>query len=470
MNPSGWSSPKEGRIQLGERRSSDAPKRNIPVPKAALEDGILHLLATAAEMQQRQDLESANQLYEAAISKMKAHGLDRKKFLTGTRKKPPPLNSRTPIEWCIHVEDMASAITICGDPNTALAQLRTKISLECVRKILEAGAKIEYRIGPIGRTLLLEEASEGRHEGVRLALDHGASISCMDDAGDTALALALRSTHVQSPLIVTGLLEAGADINLRDGHGLPLFRVAMEHTLPGVVNQVIDALSPLTAEHRQQMRDYVTELPTHGNRLSVRTCDVLRLLLKHGLDANTPLQANGIRSLLDLAMWRQGDNSDHLVEDLLERGAEPDIEVALRYAQPPKLDLILTKLVPLTETHHRQMVAWVHKLPNQAERWNKHDAEVLKLLLDFGLNPNLRRETAPHSPLIVCAVNSGNLTLVEKLVALKANLTVSDDNGDTALIRAAKSKNRPIYDTIKDGGVNDKYILGWTVWSKHAHN
>lgn len=146
MNRTSWSPLQQGRIQLPDRRPSDAPKRNIPVPKAALEDGILHLLATAAEMQQRQDLPSAFQLYEAAIAKIKTHGLNSKTFLEGTSKKPAPLNRKTPLEWSLHVGDVASAILLLGDPNAALAALRTKVSLERIGDILDSGASIEYRV------------------------------------------------------------------------------------------------------------------------------------------------------------------------------------------------------------------------------------------------------------------------------------------------------------------------------------
>ena len=146
MNRTSWSPLQQGRIQLPDCRPSDAPKRNIPVPKAALEDGILHLLATAAEMQQRQDLPSAFQLYEAAIAKIKTHGLNSKTFLEGTSKKPAPLNRKTPLEWSLHVGDVASAILLLGDPNAALAALRTKVSLERIGDILDSGASIEYRV------------------------------------------------------------------------------------------------------------------------------------------------------------------------------------------------------------------------------------------------------------------------------------------------------------------------------------
>lgn len=95
MTRRSWYSERQGQIRLGDTEASDGhPRKVAPVPKAALEEGILQLLASAAEMQQRQDLDSALQLYQAAIEKVRDHGLNRKRLFTGTNKKPPPLNSR----------------------------------------------------------------------------------------------------------------------------------------------------------------------------------------------------------------------------------------------------------------------------------------------------------------------------------------------------------------------------------------
>ena len=96
MERASWSSSQKGRIKLGDEKQPDGPSRIIPVKKEHLEDGILQLLASAADMQQRRDLDSALQLYQAAMEKVKSHDLNRKRLLTGTKKKPPPLNSRTP--------------------------------------------------------------------------------------------------------------------------------------------------------------------------------------------------------------------------------------------------------------------------------------------------------------------------------------------------------------------------------------
>lgn len=471
MSRLSWSSSsKEGRIQLGERQASDyePSKRNVPVPKAALEDGILHLLATAAEMQQRQDLESANQLYEAAIVKIKAHGLDRNKFLTGTRKKPAPLNSRTALEWSIHVDDINSAITLIGDPNSALTQLLPTLNHKQIEKIFLAGANIEQRVGPFGRTFLLREASEARLEGIELALAHGANVSCMDDNGDTALALALRTNKGGSLRAVSALLDAGADPNTKDGQGLSLLKVAAAHASPEVVEQIIKYLSPSTTDDQKHLQECVADLPLDGKRLSSRTISVIMILLEHGLDSNTRLSTGGALSLLDLALQQPEGTSEDLVLRLIENGANIDLESALQRAQTHPLELILTRLTPLSDANKILMTKWAQSALSSNRQWSKRDGGVLGLLLDFGLDPNIRSEKAPRSPLVVLATANGDLSLVERLVAHKANLTVANDNSDTAIVTAAKQKNRQIYDVLKAGGVNDQYFFGWTVWTSYA--
>ena len=477
MTRKSWHSQQQGHIRLEEKRPSDGPPRKItPVPKAALEEGILQLLASAAEMQQRQDLDSALQLYQAAMEKVRENGLNRKRLFTGTNKKPPPLSSRTSLEWCLHVGDIASAICLLGSPNAALTELRTTVSLERVEQVLDAGADVEHRIGPYGRTLLLQEAAEGRHAGVRLSLDRGASVNCMDDNGDTALALSLSCQKPQADLIVADLIEAGADLNTRNGQGQPLFKVALAEAQPEVLERVIAALSPLTAENRDIIQAWAAGLPVHEKKWSFnRACDALRILLGHGLDPNLRFQnpcyqGQGTSTLLDVAIRRQADadGSDLLVTELLERGAEPILQVALQCGSIQIIELILTKATPMTEKHYQQMAAWVKTLHVNPTRWGAHDIDVLRLLLGYGLNPNLCHPTAPHSPLIICAASNGNLSLVQKLIAHGAQLDVKNDDSDTSLICAAKNHHRQVYDALKAAGLNDKYFLFGTVWGNYA--
>ena len=471
MSRKSWGSSKQGAIRLGDAKPSDAadvPQAKIhAVPKAALEEGILQLLASAAEMQQRQDLGSARQLYEAAMEKVKAHNLNRKRLFTGTSKKPPPLNSRTPLQWCLHVGDMESAICLLGSPNAALAELRNTATIERIEQVLDAGADVESRIGLMGRTLLLQECVDGRHAGVRLALDRGASVTVMDDNGDTALALALQCLEPQAPLIITDLIEAGADINSRDGRGQPLLMLALAQGQPDVVAKVIDQLTPLTTGHRDCMRSWAVNLRP-DIKWSIRTVDVLRSLLEHDLDPNLQLKSNSNYTMLRAAVRQQAPASELLVESLLDHGAAPDLGAVLESGTGRMIELMLRNVVPLQDDQYRQIVSWFDTLHAVPGKWSQRDWSLINSLLDQGLSPNLRRSASPHSPLIVCAASADNLVLIKKLIGLKAQLNVADDYSDTAMICAAKKSNRPIYDALRDAGVNDKMFFGLTtIWNSH---
>ena len=470
MNRVSWSSKQKGQIKLSDEKQPDGPSRIIPVKKEHLEDGILHLLASAADMQQRRDLDSALQLYQAAMEKVKSHGLNRKRLFTGTNKKPPPLNSRTPLEWSMHVGDMPSAICLLGGPSTALAELGTSGNLDHVRQILDAGASIEQRIGSLGRTFLLQEAAEGKLDSVNFALDRGASIHCMDDNGDTPLSLALRCQRPQAHLVVATLLEAGADVKGVDGKGQPLFKVAVAHGQVESVAQVMSALNPLTGEHAQIMRIWASSLSVHGDSWSNRDCSVLRFLLGHGLDPNLRLGPNKTSTLLDVAVQRQAAGSELLAAQLLKAGAKPNIEAALYGSTPKMLELILKEIGSLRDTSQQPIVAWIAKLHACPQRWTRRDGEVLKLLLDFGLDPNIRRPAAPRSPLVVCAASCGDIDLLQRLIKFGADLGVTDDNSDSAIIVAAKQKNKHIYDALKAAGVSDRYFLFGlgSVWQYYA--
>lgn len=472
MNRSSWSSKQKGQIKLGDEKQPDGPSRIIPVKKEHLEDGILQLLASAADMQQRRDLDSALQLYQAAMEKVKSHGLNRKRLFTGTKKKPPPLNSRTPLEWSLHVADMPSAICLLGGPSTALTELGTSGNLDHVRQILDAGASIEQRIGLFGRTFLLQEATKGNLSGVNLALERGASVHCMDDNGDTPLALALQCQQPQANLVVAALLEAGADVNAVDGKGQPLLKVAVTHGQVESVAQVISALTPLTEEHNQIMRSWAASLPAHGEKWSSRDCSMLGFLLGEGVDPNLRLGQNKISTILDAVVQRHAAGSELLATQLLKAGAKPNLEVALHGSTTKMLELILQEIGSLRDTSQQPIIAWLAKLHANPQQWTQRDGEVLKILLNFGLDPNIRRPAAPRPPLIVCAASYGDIDLLQRLIKNGADLGATDDNSDSAIIVAAKQKRRNIYDALKAAGVNDGYFLFGlgSVWAYYANS
>ncbi|KAL8766747.1 MAG: hypothetical protein Q9209_006569 [Squamulea sp. 1 TL-2023] len=338
--------------------------------------------------------------------KIEAHNLNSEKCLSGTSKKPPPLSA-----------------------------LRRKVSVERIESILDSGASVEHRIGPVGRTLLLQEANEGRHAGVCLALDRGASITCMDDNGDTALALALRSWEPQAGPIVRELLDAGADISLNDGSGQPLLRVALANATTELSNKCW--------KFYNHSRQKIIDAFQNGSRAFPRTEIDLTIAQSAFCDC----------------CWNMATGSEGLVEDLLSRDAQLNLDSALRLATLRTLDIVLTKFNPLTDACCQQMALWFQRLHPQPKSWLVRDTRVLLLLLEFGLDPDIRQTSAPHAPLIVCATVNGDTKLVEKLIAHKVILSASDDDSDPALICAAEDKNRAMYDTSKAAGANDRMLF-----------
>ena len=365
---------------------------------------------------------------------------------------------------------MPSAICLLGGPNTAFSELGLSGNLDHIRQILDAGASIEQRIGSCGRTFLLQEAAKGDLSGVNFALERGASVHCMDDNGDTPLALALRCQHHQANLVVAALLEAGADANAVDGKGQSLFKVAVTYAQLENVGQIFGTLNPVTEEHSQIMRDWAANLPIPGDKWSSRDCAVLRFLLGQGLDPSLRLGPSKTLTLLDAAVQRQAAGSEVLVAQLLKAGAKPNLGIALLGSSTKMLELILQNVGSLGDTSQEQIMTWIAKLHANPQQWTKRDGEVLKLLLDFGLDPNIRRATAPRSPLIVCAASFGDVDLLQRLIKNGADLGATDDNSDTAIIVAAKQKRRNIYDALKSAGVSDRYFLFGlgSVWTYYA--
>ena len=255
-------------------------------------------------------------------------------------------------------------------------------------------------------------------------------------------------------------------MSLKDGSGQPLLKVALANATKEVVKQVIAILSPLSSESHRCIQQWAADLHPDGNQWSDRTVSVLRFLLDYGLDSNTRESKQNM-SLLEMAMTRQAAGSEALIEDLLSQGARPILTSALQLATLHSLDLVLTRLTPLTDGHRQQMVSWFNGLPVQPKKWMMRDKRVLALLVEFGLDPDVRQAQAPHAPLVVCAAGNGDVELVQKLIAHKAKLSASDDNSDTALIRAAKNKNRAMYDLLKTGGANDRMFF-WTIWTNYA--
>jgi len=200
-----------------------------------------------------------------------------------------------------------------------------------VRALLERGADIHARCscsecdprsGSQGCTALMIAASRGHRECVRVLLDQGAKVEDATDARRTALML---TTDAQ---VIRSLLDKGADVNARDADGMTALIYAIRDPRAG--SDVVDALLDRGAKVDTQDNAGRTALTwaAIGGR-----ADVVRTLLSKHAALNPKTTAG--RTPLALAVIK--GHAD-IVRELAQAGArlnEKDFtgKTALRLAQ-----------------------------------------------------------------------------------------------------------------------------------------
>ena len=82
--------------------------------------------------------------------------------------------------------------------------------------------------------------------------------------------------------------------------------------------------------------------------------------------------------------------------------------------------------------------------------------EIVKLLLSFGANPRTENKHKDSSLLI--AISAGNVDICERLIVAKADITLRDQHGKSAILKATEnnlcSKCSPIIDLLLSHGAN----------------
>lgn len=165
----------------------------------------------------------------------------------------------------------ANAIDMAG--NTPLLNAARQGRVESARMLLDAGAEIDGRGGPM--TPLAAAALHGHTILARLLIRNGARVDVIGENGLTAL---MNAVKLNQPEVARVLLEGGADTRVRDRDGQSLVGVAVHENFP----------------------------------------EMLALLLEHGVDPNIT-----DRSGLSALYWAQYLNRPELIALLRNAGADP---------------------------------------------------------------------------------------------------------------------------------------------------
>ena len=216
---------------------------------------------------------------------------------------------------------------------TPLARAALRGRTEVMELLIEHGADVNSRSN-FNRTPLISAASEGHLEAVRVLLAHGADPNAAGYRDQTAIIEAGDRTD-----ILRVLIDAGADVNCKDNAGNTALLLAVEGKRAAVVAVLVEAGADVQAKNNfghsawrlvEQDEETAALLLRGAQKIEpaeeaalLALCaaqgwlKVTDLLLGRGMDVRGPAVQNALR---------EGVRRGHIefVRFLLEHGADPD--------------------------------------------------------------------------------------------------------------------------------------------------
>lgn len=300
----------------------------------------------------------------------------------------------------------ASPIAVNRYGMTALHLAAENGDVPTLRALLEAGADPNATL-PEGETVLMTAARAGVPEAVELLIEHGADIHAREGwHGENALIWAAVEDHAD---VIRVLVAKGADVDARSA------RQSFQRRRLG---QSILPLGEWTA----------LLYAARANAL-----DAGRALIEAGADLDL-VDPDGATALIIAII----NGHYEFAAMLVEAGADPNVVEA-------------TGMGPLYAAVDMHRLAVGHGRPNPKPAGPLDAADIVRLLLDHGADPNAqlrtpimqRQHTAGDAALgegatpLLRAAKSGDIEIVRLLIDAGADPMHTMPNGSTALTYAA---------------------------------
>lgn len=284
---------------------------------------------------------------------------------------------------------------------------------------------------------------------VTKALASGANPNWQSQGGGwpmvTALIKASAKNHVD---IVSALLDAGADPNLREYRGITALNEAAYHGSVDVV--------PILISHGADVDAYGQNTPLMRT-IHLNQVKIARVLLYHGADPKRR-DSQG-KTVADRARERGHYELANLIENFDVNSVTIPITVSLLNSSPTAPT---DKIMPIESTNNNI------KLFNAAKEGNL--PLVIKTLA-LGANVNWRNPTMNGKTTLMIASHRNDAEIVLALLTAGADPNLHDNSGNGPLHQAAYYGSVDVLRILISNGadVNLKNIGGFTALTKTAH-
>ncbi|MFC1478069.1 ankyrin repeat domain-containing protein [Candidatus Margulisiibacteriota bacterium] len=293
-----------------------------------------------------------------------------------------------------------------------------------------------------GKTALMVAAKRGRTEVVKLLIEAGADLNLKNVEDRTALMIAAEKGHTE---IIKLLIEAGADLNA-ECYGQPvlIWAAISGHT------EVVKILTKSGADLEAM---YVGATALIWAAKEGHT-EIVELLIESGADLNATGEAG------ETALMQAAYEGHEEIAELLIKDRAKSLVAAARKGHSSKVKIIIEEKVRALKYAAKKGHTGIEKLLNKTEIeeaaliWAAYEGhtEIVKLLIDAGVDHNSKDSSGETA--LSYATDNGHTEIIKLLIDKGTDLNAKDEDDRTALMLAAENGYTETVKLLIDHGVD----------------